>query len=80
MAHIIEVTDSGMRAHERCDRCGAQAYVEVALGADGTLLFCAHHAGEGWDKLSKMDAIIADHRPYLATLDERLKRDAASKA
>lgn len=28
---------------DRCDRCGAQAFV-AALFAVGELLFCAHHA------------------------------------
>lgn len=30
---------------DRCDRCGAQAYVEVRF-ASGPLLFCAHHFAE----------------------------------
>jgi len=30
---------------DRCDRCGAQAYVRATLrSTGGTLLFCAHHA------------------------------------
>lgn len=33
-----------LTAHDRCDRCGAQAYVKVILQAGGELLFCAHHA------------------------------------
>jgi hypothetical protein len=28
---------------DRCDRCGAQAYVRVVL-AKGELMFCGHHA------------------------------------
>jgi hypothetical protein len=28
---------------DRCDRCGAQAYVRVRLPDDLDLLFCAHH-------------------------------------
>lgn len=28
---------------DRCDRCGAQAYVRARLHAGGELLFCAHH-------------------------------------
>lgn len=32
-----------LTAADRCDRCGAQAYVRVVLPA-GELLFCAHHA------------------------------------
>ncbi|WP_427017216.1 DUF7455 domain-containing protein [Pseudarthrobacter sp. P1] len=30
---------------DRCDRCGAQAYVRVVLEASGgELIFCGHHA------------------------------------
>lgn len=35
---------------DRCDACGAQAYVRVTL-ATGELLFCAHHANENKAKL-----------------------------
>ncbi|NUS01999.1 MAG: hypothetical protein HOV97_05480 [Nonomuraea sp.] len=67
---MIEVTDKSMRADQRCDRCGAQAYVEVALGSGGTLLFCAHHGTDHWDVLmAKPDAMIADHRPRLHRLE-----------
>ncbi|NHA67040.1 DUF7455 domain-containing protein [Phycicoccus flavus] len=31
---------------DRCDRCGAQAYVRARLHAGGELLFCAHHGRE----------------------------------
>lgn len=34
-----------MRATDRCDRCGAQAYVLWCKGP-GELLMCAHHANE----------------------------------
>ncbi|MFD1213332.1 hypothetical protein ACFQ36_14925 [Arthrobacter sp. GCM10027362] len=34
-----------LTAMDRCDRCGAQAYVRVVLSSSGgELLFCAHHA------------------------------------
>src|SRR5690606_32335368 len=33
-----------LTAHDRCDRCGAQAYVKVLLEAGGELMFCAHQA------------------------------------
>jgi hypothetical protein len=32
-----------LTAADRCDRCGAQAYVRVVLPV-GELLFCGHHA------------------------------------
>lgn len=31
-----------LTAHDRCDRCNAQAYVQVRWPV-GSLLFCAHH-------------------------------------
>ncbi len=39
-----------LTAADRCDRCGAQAFVRVTL-ATGDLLFCAHHAKAYEDKL-----------------------------
>ena len=39
-----------LTAADRCDRCGAQAFVRVLL-ASGDLLFCAHHAKAYEDKL-----------------------------
>ncbi|REE03322.1 hypothetical protein LG293_15250 [Citricoccus nitrophenolicus] len=29
---------------DRCDRCGAQAYVRAVLHSGGELLFCGHHS------------------------------------
>ncbi|MGL4175708.1 MAG: DUF7455 domain-containing protein [Dermatophilaceae bacterium] len=31
---------------DRCDRCGAQAYIRATLHGGGELLFCAHHGRE----------------------------------
>ena len=39
-----------LNAADRCDRCGAQAFVRVVL-TSGDLLFCAHHAKAFEDKL-----------------------------
>ncbi|GAB3844645.1 DUF7455 domain-containing protein [Nesterenkonia populi] len=33
-----------LTALDRCDRCGAQAYVRAELSSGGALLFCNHHA------------------------------------
>jgi hypothetical protein len=34
-----------LNALDRCDRCGAQAYVRVVLeSSGGELLFCGHHS------------------------------------
>lgn len=40
-----------LTAEDRCDRCGAQAYLRVELTSGGELLFCAHHAREHGDAL-----------------------------
>ena len=34
---------NSLTAADRCDRCGAQAFVRVVL-TSGDLLFCGHHA------------------------------------
>jgi hypothetical protein len=47
-------------AFDRCDRCGAQAYVRVELATGGELLFCAHHARKHADKLQQVATIIQD--------------------
>ncbi len=39
-----------LAAADRCDSCGAQAYVRVTL-ASGPLLFCGHHAAHYKDSL-----------------------------
>ena len=38
----VEVPDYVITTEDRCDACGAQAYVYVALES-GDLLFCLHH-------------------------------------
>ncbi len=35
-----------LTATDRCDRCGAQAYIRARLVTGGELLFCAHHGRE----------------------------------
>jgi len=50
---------------DRCDRCGAQAYVRVTLGGGGELMFCAHHARQHEDKLREVAALIHDETERL---------------
>ena len=45
---ILESTP--LNALDRCDRCGAQAYVRAILLNGGELLFCAHHGKEYAEK------------------------------
>jgi hypothetical protein len=55
-----------LTALDRCDRCGAQAYLRVELTAGGELLFCAHHAREHGDKLREIAAHVHDETDKLA--------------
>jgi hypothetical protein len=74
---IATMTERPLVATDRCDRCGAQAYVRVTLSSGGELLFCAHHARKHEAKLLELAATIYDETPRLAAtqaiaaLDER---------
>lgn len=50
-------TTTTLTAIDRCDRCGAQAYVRVSVG-NGELLFCAHHAREHRDAFAARGATV----------------------
>ena len=39
-----------LTAVDRCDSCGAQAYIRVMIG-ESELLFCAHHGRRHQEKL-----------------------------
>lgn len=51
---------AALTAADRCDRCGAQAYLRVELQSGGELLFCAHHAREHGEKLKEVAANVVD--------------------
>jgi hypothetical protein len=51
---------AALTAADRCDRCGAQAYVRVTLASGFDLLFCAHHGKEHADKLKQVALKIQD--------------------
>jgi hypothetical protein len=59
------LTVEPLTAVDRCDRCGAQAYVRVTLSAGNELLFCAHHGREYAPKLREIDAQIHDQSERL---------------
>jgi len=54
-----------LTAVDRCDRCGAQAYVRVTLTNGGELLFCAHHMRRYGEELRKVAAEIQDETERL---------------
>ena len=45
LAEQTEETHDSLTALDRCDVCGAQAYIRVEL-ASGDLIFCSHHGNE----------------------------------
>ena len=54
-----------LTAIDRCDRCGAQAYVRVTLLAGGELLFCGHHFREHEARLRPLAAEVHDETDKL---------------
>ena len=69
------LASSPLTAVDRCDRCGAQAYIRVILASGGELLFCAHHGRQYDDGLRKVAVDIQDETERLdgtpAVADER---------
>ena len=71
------IAASPLTATDRCDRCGAQAYVRAVLLSGSDLLFCAHHWHANEDKLRPMTESIYDESerlvdvPATAALEER---------
>ena len=41
-----------LTAADRCDRCGAQAYVRVVMPSGNELFFCGHHYSENAEVLA----------------------------
>ena len=54
-----------LTALDRCDRCGAQAYLRVELAGGGDLLFCAHHAREHGEKIREVAVALQDETDKL---------------
>lgn len=48
-----------LTALDRCDRCGAQAFVRAVL-TSGDLLFCAHHGRAYADVLAEKALVVED--------------------
>ncbi len=60
MTTAVAPSTASLSAEDRCDRCGAQAYLRVELVSGGELLFCAHHAREHGDKLREVASAVHD--------------------
>ena len=55
-----------LTAADRCDRCGARAYVRVLLPNLLELLFCAHHNRQYASALTRIAVEIHDETGQLA--------------
>jgi hypothetical protein len=71
------IADRSLVATDRCDRCGAQAYVRVTMASGSQLFFCAHHARTYQARLREVAVNIQDETdrladtPASAPVDER---------
>ncbi|HEX2498653.1 MAG TPA: hypothetical protein VHO00_07605 [Actinomycetes bacterium] len=76
MTTALAPTGGALTAQDRCDRCGAQAYVRAVLPG-GELCFCTHHWRKHADVLRQSAAEIHDETdrlqqpPAIATDEER---------
>ena len=61
---VTGTTTEPLTVADRCDRCGAQAYVRVQLTV-GELLFCAHHAREHAPKFAELATFVQDETDRL---------------
>ncbi|MGL5405324.1 MAG: DUF7455 domain-containing protein [Propionibacteriaceae bacterium] len=59
------VAELQFTAADRCDRCGAQAYLRATLPTGGELFFCAHHAKTHRDKLHQIAVSMHDETDRL---------------
>jgi hypothetical protein len=65
---ITETKVNLLNGNDRCDGCGAQAYVWVK-GVSGELLFCGHHYNKimsnekGRESLTSFAFEVIDERP-----------------
>jgi hypothetical protein len=65
MSDQVMLESVPLNALDRCDRCGAQAYVRAVLLNGGELMFCAHHGKEYAEKLKSVAATIIDESEKL---------------
>ena len=60
------VAAGALTAADRCDRCGAQAYVRATMESGFDLLLCAHHFRENESRLREIAVDIHDESTRLA--------------
>ena len=70
----IDITSDTMNSSDRCDYCGAQAYIWVN-GIAGDLLFCGHHFSKNEDKIRSYAFEVIDERHKL-----EVKRESSANS
>mgnify|MGYP000119571579 FL=1 len=62
---MTDTATQTLTAADRCDRCGAQAYVRVVLPGGADLLFCAHHYTANAAALSTKAVEVVDETRFI---------------
>ena len=60
MTENVVLDSTPLNALDRCDRCGAQAYVRAVMSNGFELLFCGHHAKKYQEGLANVASRIQD--------------------
>ena len=61
---VMETVERQLKIADRCDRCGAQAFILVK-GVSGELYFCGHHYAANEQALIKFSYEIVDEREHI---------------
>ena len=67
MTEKLVLESAPLNALDRCDRCGAQAYVRAVMSNGFELLFCGHHAKKYQEGLSTSASQIVDETERLTS-------------
>lgn len=68
MMNDAVIEENPLKVSERCDACGARAWVEVIMSS-GPLLFCAHHGRELKDSYARTALEVRDYSQALYSSD-----------
>lgn len=77
-AEVIPVTIAPASTM-KCDRCGAQGWVEVELLSGFVLAFCGHHYVNQKEALTLKAKRIIDHLPHLEAQEARRNQPEPTK-
>ena len=64
LAEDEKIKEKQLKIADRCDSCGAQAFVLVKM-LTGELMFCGHHYNKHKDKLNNQAYEIIDERHHI---------------